>query len=244
MAVSGAHIVRHEQGDKPAQCVVYAAINKRSGKMYVGATERGMRHRSMQHLAAARRGQKCVFYSAIRKYGEGNFKFVELRQCNDFFHALAAERDYIALFKPEYNMTAGGGGVKGLKMSDEARAKMSLAKIGKPSLKRGVPMSLEQREKLKKCGPQLREAQRLWRERHGGNPPISDKQKAHNAQFHKIGNAARRRRVECVTDGIIYDSVTAAGRAHGLTSGQVSVYCKGVINSRRGLVFRYPEDTQ
>lgn len=114
------------------QTIIYQAVNMLNGKRYIGLTEKGLRTRKMKHFGNAKRGQVGKFYTAIRKHGAGNFHFAELVSCKDYWRGLEVERLYISLLKPEYNMTAGGGGVKGLKFSDASKAKMSAAKKGKP----------------------------------------------------------------------------------------------------------------
>ena len=71
-------------GDNPA-CIVYAAINTLNGKVYVGATEKGLAGRRQKHLANAKRGQSGKFYTAIRKHGPEAFHFVPLCAATDFF---------------------------------------------------------------------------------------------------------------------------------------------------------------
>lgn len=111
--------------------LIYQAYNLRNDKRYIGLTEKGIRARKMKHLANANRGQAGKFYTAIRKHGPDAFLFSELVTCEDYWHGLEVERMYISLLKPEYNLTEGGGGVKGFKFSDESRKKMSLAKKGR-----------------------------------------------------------------------------------------------------------------
>jgi hypothetical protein len=111
--------------------ILYQAVNQINGKRYVGLTEKGFVARKMKHLANAKRGQSGKFYTAIRKYGAENFIFEELITCYDYWDGLEKERQFIVALRPEYNLTAGGGGVKGLKFSIESRAKMSAAKKGK-----------------------------------------------------------------------------------------------------------------
>lgn len=107
-----------------------------SGKSYIGQTihpeRRVEQHRKMEGDNA--------FHRAIKKYGFDNFTYEvlvtvdlddeqELKQKLDFF-----ERFYIRKYKTfenGYNMTAGGGGMIGFKMSDEVREKMSKAAKGK-----------------------------------------------------------------------------------------------------------------
>lgn len=130
------------------QTIIYQAVNLVNGKRYIGLTEKGLRLRKLKHFANARRGQSGKFYTAIRKHGADQFHFAELVSCRDYWHGLEVERLYISLLKPEYNLTEGGGGVKGLKFSAESRAKMSAAKKGR----KGHPCP----EWLKKINSNLR----------------------------------------------------------------------------------------
>jgi len=112
--------------------LVYMAINLVNDKIYIGATEKGLSSRRARHFWNAKTGRPGKFYNAIRKYGKNKFSFVEVLKCKDFWEALREEELYIKALKPHYNLTAGGGGVKGYKFSAESRAKMSAAKLGKP----------------------------------------------------------------------------------------------------------------
>lgn len=114
------------------KCVVYMAINLKTDDIYIGATEKGVRQRQLRHLWNARNGRPGKLYNAIRKYGENNFLFVEHLKCVDFWDALKQEEFYIKAMRPKYNLTAGGGGVKGYKFSEESKQRMAAAKRGKP----------------------------------------------------------------------------------------------------------------
>lgn len=107
-----------------------------SGKSYIGQTvrpeERMAKHRRMEN--------DCAFHRAIKKYGFDNFTYEvlvtidlddeqELKQKLDFF-----EKFYIRKYKTfenGYNLTLGGGGHLGFKVSEEVRHKISEARKGK-----------------------------------------------------------------------------------------------------------------
>lgn len=209
-------------------CVVYQALNLINGKRYIGATDRGMIHRARRHKwDAAHAAKRSIFHNAIRKHGFDAFSFSVLRECSDYFDALHWERILISELKPEYNLTGGGGGVKGLKFSAASKEKMAAAKRGKPNHWSNGRMPQELRDKLSA------------KQRARKGFPISDKQRKALIVAMKKGNAARRRRVICTSDGCCYESVTAAANAYNLTTGQVSYHCSGNHESRRGLIFRY-----
>lgn len=55
--------------------LIYKAVNKVNGKIYVGQTTNTLEERKRQHLKKAHGGVKTHFYSAIRKYGDDAFEF-------------------------------------------------------------------------------------------------------------------------------------------------------------------------
>lgn len=210
------------------KCVVYVARNIINGKCYVGATEKGIKQRKHKHFWNAKNGHKSKFYSAIRKHGQDAFDFSILMICRDFLHALEEERRFIAELHPEYNLTDGGGGVKGFKFSEESKAKMRAAKIGKPSIWSKVSMPQELRDTIAAT-------------RRSENRILTEKNKAKLRINAAKANCARRRPVICANDGIKYPSLSAASKAYGITTGNISNYCKGKFTSRRGLIFRYAD---
>lgn len=210
-----------------ANCIVYAATNKVNGKQYIGATQKGLDARAHRHLWLATKGQRSKFYTAIRKHGREAFEFKVLRECSDFFDALDHEARLIAELKPEYNLTAGGGGVKGLKFSDEAKSKMRAAKAGRPNHWSNGQMPAHIREKLA-------DARRAERGR-----TLTEKQKTAMVQNAKTANEKRRKRILCLNDGMEYDSVTAAANAYGVTHGTILNIGSGKFKSRTGLLVKY-----
>lgn len=211
----------------PSAAVVYVAINRNNGKKYIGATDKGIENRAYKHFWNAKNGQRGKFYTAIRKHGPDAFEFRLLRECDDFFDALHHESLFIAELKPEYNLTSGGGGVKGLKFTAESREKMAAAKRGKPNHWSNGAMPQEIRDRLAAA----RRAER-------GRPLTGKQLKAMHENAAKA-NGARRRRVLCVSTGIEFLSVTAAAKEAKVTTSTISNLCAGKFGSRSGLCYRY-----
>ena len=133
---------------------IYAYVNKRNGKVYVGQTEQfKIRHRKHCQIGE----NKAPIDKALNKYGEDEF-FVFIIEDNLPDHDAMNEREifYIAefeSFKKGYNQTLGGGGLlgrpgywKGKKIPPHVAA--LLDRTGKEPWNKG-----------KKC-PQLSEAQK------------------------------------------------------------------------------------
>lgn len=217
------------QIDHAVKFAVYCAVNLVNGKIYVGATSKGIGARRSNHFCRAGRGEDGVFIRAINKYGRTNFEFVMIKRCVDWGDALESERIKIAELSPEYNATDGGGGVFGLVHTDVTKAKMSAAKLGKPSVWTTRRMPDEIRERIA-------EVRRSERGRKVTDPDRLQELK----QITVMMNERRRKRVRCRADGKEYGSLTEAAVAYGLTTGAITYLCKNG-KPRRGLSFEYIE---
>lgn len=106
--------------------IVYKATNTVNGKVYIGKTVRNLSHAKARHHQRAKfmwkYGTISRFYSAIRKHGFENFVWsIEYNGKSDE-DIQARERDLIAFHNamhPDngYNMTPGGDGGAGKKLS-------------------------------------------------------------------------------------------------------------------------------
>lgn len=121
---------------------IYKFTNKLKNKCYIGQAK-NLRVRIEGHIKYFLKSN-TYFYSSIKKYGlqnfeveiliEGKFTKQELNQM---------EITFIRLFKSNnpiygYNMTSGGDGVSGLKLSEEHKDKIKQANLGKPKSKEAI----------------------------------------------------------------------------------------------------------
>ena len=223
--------MKYQDEGKNHPFTVYMALNKINGRFYIGATEKGTFGRASVHRWQAKHGGKShlKFYRAIKKHGEENFKFLTIKDCSDYWDALETERAYIALMNPPYNMTSGGGGIKGHKMSAESKAKMSAAKKGKPGTWAAHLQTPHARQKsieaLKRRKGTKRTGKGLEASLKGAAAMI----------------AARRKPVMELTSGTLYASVTEAAKANNLVDVTVTALCRSGRTSMRGLRFKYIE---
>lgn len=118
-------------------CSIYLIICINNNKLYTGFTSLLVEERWVTHLRDAKLGRNYLLHNAIRKHGEGNFIIKEIYQSWDGEHCLNVMEEYfIRKFKSHmseggYNMTWGGEGTIGHKLSEEHKQKISLANIGK-----------------------------------------------------------------------------------------------------------------
>jgi hypothetical protein len=141
---------------------VYLWTNKLNGKCYVGSTN-NVRRRLGEYLNPVRlvaelaRGESII-YKAMLKHGYKSFTFTIL-ELVVFTEGLipeekakvleACEQKHLDALKPEYNILTKAGSNAGFKMSDEARAKISAAKKGKTSHRKGKILPVETRERMR-----------------------------------------------------------------------------------------------
>lgn len=223
-------ITKYQDDGRGHPFVVYLALNKVTGDFYVGATQKGRTQREMVHRTTARSGRngRQIIYRAMRKYGEENFKFLTIKECLDYWDALESERAYIALLLPRYNMTEGGGGIKGHRHSHESKVKMSAAKKGKPSIWTKTKMPQYVRDRIA-----------ATRRAEAGVKILTEGNKQSLRANAKRANEYRRKPVVCLSSGIVYQSVVSAADAHSLTTGQISRLCKRGCKTRDGRSFAY-----
>ncbi|MDD5538722.1 MAG: GIY-YIG nuclease family protein [Candidatus Omnitrophica bacterium] len=132
--------------------IIYKAINKINGKIYIGQTVGSLGKRITEHC----RSSVGFFSRALRKYGREGFDFEIIENCESRKELSEREIYWIGFFGCKYpvgyNLTDGGEnppsqkgrkrteetkrklkgkrGPRGCKRSEETRAKMAAAKIG------------------------------------------------------------------------------------------------------------------
>jgi group I intron endonuclease len=129
---------------------IYKWTNSLNGKSYVGSSI--SLHRRIQEyfnpersLRELKRGESML-YKSLMKYGYLNFTLeilevldiAELSSVEARLLLLTREQHYIDLIDPEYNILKVAGSNLGAKMSPETREKISKAKLGMPSHRKGL----------------------------------------------------------------------------------------------------------
>lgn len=113
---------------------IYKATCKSNGKIYIGFDSRWPK-RQIEHKSSAFLDKdNRHFHNAIRKYGWDDFEWEVICQSLDGNHLLKKMETYFInkydSFNTGYNLTLGGEGTLGLKVSNETRYKMSIARKG------------------------------------------------------------------------------------------------------------------
>lgn len=133
---------------------IYKITNLINGKIYVGQAQ-DIEMRWEQHINSAKRGERQVIYHAMRKYGIDNFAFEVLEQCSldkleeREIHYIETLNTYLhAENSNGYNMTLGGGGIRGHKHTEETKRKIGESEKGEKNHLYGKRLSFEHRRKI------------------------------------------------------------------------------------------------
>jgi group I intron endonuclease len=109
---------------------IYIVTNKINGKQYVGQTSQSLDKRWKRHQKPFTHRRPSYLYNAIQKYGIDNFEietlaFVKTKEDMDFYERELIK--FLDLRNPEkgYNLTDGGGGMLGFRLSEDTKRRMS-----------------------------------------------------------------------------------------------------------------------
>lgn len=116
---------------------IYKSTNKINGKTYIGFDSNWPQRKQQHNRYCFNKNSgsySCFFHNALRKYGIDNFEWEVIYQSKDGQHCLKKmETHFIEqynTFNDGYNMTLGGEGVLGYKLSEESKNKISISKKG------------------------------------------------------------------------------------------------------------------
>ncbi len=160
--------MRNSRKDEDIPTYLYHIVNTINGNDYVGITV-NVRKRWRDHVLAStkepRKGESLLA-QAIRKHGKENFSFDVMAVARTWNIGCDLERLARKLGLGKYNKTGGGEGPMGLRHSDETKAKMRAAKLGKKreispehraklvangQARKGVPKTAEHKANMSKA---------------------------------------------------------------------------------------------
>lgn len=213
--------------------IVYTVTNQISGKQYVGITRQKLSTRWIQHC----HGQaSCMpIVRAIKKYGRDNFEISVLEECAD---GVLGEREqhWIAkldTFKNGYNATEGGdGGIKGWKHTEDAKQRMSKARMGNKNHNYGKNWFVGHTEESKRKISQANSGNKNGM--YGKKHSLDVRKKITQSQYKKV--------CQYTSEGLFiaeYDSMQEAAKFVDGKSQSISRCCRNIKKHHRGYRWSY-----
>lgn len=245
--------------------IVYLITNLINGKKYVGQTIQPLKSRWACHKSS---GRGCpALKSAIKKYGEENFKVEEVDQAISREELDVKEKKWIAelnTFTPNgYNLTSGG---EHPIFSEEARIKMSESMKNRKPWNKGLSgdprvvksTTIARKAMLEKFGQSGPNKGMKWSEESRAKASKSQTGRTHSEESKlkmSLGHLGIKRstefaakmssvkshlkiRVFCDQTQNEYESINSASRATGVHSGDISRILKGTLRQSRGYTFK------
>lgn len=188
---------------KPA--LLYLITNALNGSTYIGITTRiDVRKRFNEHFSQAKqKTDEGRLHRAMRKYPKDAFSICVIAYYFDVKDAKAAEIQYIAENKPEYNSTLGGDGRLGGTMSEEAIERIKKVHKGN-KYRLGKTHSEDVKRRLSELGHKNIEKFQL---------------------FQHLGPKSIQKRVRCVETGEEWKSIKEASVAKGIARSSIAELC-------------------
>ena len=202
---------------------IYLRTNLVNGKQYVGQTNNFKKREQDWMCDSVYSGG--IIDKARAKYGVENFKHEILKECDTQNELNYWEQYYIKELNTKvpngYNLTDGGGGRSGYKITDEQRKKMSEARKGCIPWNKGIPASEEQ----KKRHSQVMKGHIPWNK---GISGYTTKKRKTIYQYSLDGTLIN-----------IYDSVKEAAEKTNANPSGIVQCCKGIYNKSKGFKWSY-----
>jgi len=191
--------------------------NDVNGKLYVGQTTQILKMRWKQHV----QGTRCPALSnAIKKYGEKNFSVFEIARAATIEQLNALEESIIAdlntVAPNGYNLRSGGLNKKHSELSKKKMSQVQKTAYHKRDFSKGYPNSGK-----KRTAEQRQNLSRI----HSGKKQSPEQIEKRRLKLFKP--------VECITNGVTYESIGAAAKALNINRDTVTQLIKNP-NARRG----------
>lgn len=227
---------------------IYKCTCLSNEKSYIGQA-RFLLKRKQQHIYELKNNKhyNLHFQRAWNKYGEENFIWEILELC---LEDKLDEREIYWIEKYDslvngFNQTAGGGGIRGYKQSDEL--KMKHAEITRKTWtderreKVRVSMLGENNPMFGRTG----EFNPAYGQNHSGNKNgmygrhHTEEAKENNRQTHLGKNNVNSKAVICVETNELFWSMGEAGRSKNCSDTTICKVCKGIKKTCGGYHWRY-----
>lgn len=215
-----------------------------NGKVYIGITSRSVKIRWGLKGNNYSKAQPLI-YNAIKKYGWENIEHKILFDSLNEVSAKEIEKDLIFYYKNlglSYNITDGGDGITGLKMSDESKKKISekaKKRVGELNSFFGKHHTDETKEKIRNGN--------IGKKSEFKGKHHTEKVKQYFSDLYK-GKSCGGHEVKPVSQYTVddvwvrdFDCIGDAARFIGCPTTHICAVCKGKNKTARGYKWKYKQ---
>ena len=210
---------------------VYEIRNTINGSRYIGSSM-NISNRLKKHAGMLRnkKHHSVHLQRAWNKFGEASFIMKPLIYCDPEM-SLFYEQICLENLKPEYNVaTCAEASARGAKRSEETKRKISEVQKGRTITKEAIQRAIKSRKGYKhseETKAKISHAISAWHETEKGK---------HAAD---LSSLRRQRKVICLNNEVIYDSIKEAEQALGVNHSKISAVASGKRNHTGGYRFAY-----
>lgn len=201
---------------------IYKITNIVNNKIYIGQTTKSI---NSSYL-----GSGTIIIKAVKKYGKDSFIKEVLEVLEDLCELSEREIYWIEYYNSTdrnigYNISSGGNGgnlgeIVNKKLSDISKESGRLIgnklRSGVPPINKGVAMSEEQKDKLRK--------------------PKTDE---HKRKLSEVRIGKHTKPIICLNNNEIYESIKEAANSLNLTGPNIIKVLKGGAKKTKGYIFEY-----
>lgn len=218
---------------------VYKVVNLINNKIYVGITNQGYLTRWYKHCSDANTGSTFALHNSIRKYGKENFTIEVIENIDDVEVLKEREIFWIKFYnsydrKIGYNLTLGGDGGLGRRISEETKILLRQSRIGKKHTEETKRKMKEAKKKEVFYPEEMSRRASIGNKNRWSNPENKLKQSL-NSPYSKsilqysINNEFIQR----------FHSVSEAARHIHKTHGNIARCARGELKSAYGFIWKY-----
>lgn len=241
---------------------VYKIVNNINGKLYIGFTSESLHRRFTKHIGSFyRKEYTSKLFRAFSKYGVKNFNIKLVKSFDNKYTALNYEKYLIKKLNTQnlgYNITLGGEGTLGIKRSQKhinivraSRIKAVIRSDGKyfKSITDAARKTKVYQANISKCIYGINGTCGGYTWKFSKNDPINFRNRNRKlakikqtlAKIKKDKTIFKAKKIKCLTNNKIYNSISDAGRDLNLNIQNISRACYNKGWTVKGYKFKFME---
>lgn len=234
---------------------IYKITNTVNNKLYIGFTSTSLIKRLNKHnYDATQNSYQSKLHRALLKYGKDKFTIRLIKSFKNKNKAFKYEQFLIKKFntvKRGYNITLGGEGSPGIKISEKQKKAIAKA-LGRPVIRNDGKVFKSVSEAARKCNLYVANIVRCIQGKRVSTGGYTWKYLTNDPSLLRIKNRKlailnadskrfKKRKIRCLTNNKIYPSLMAAAKDLGLDYRNIQAVCAGKRQFHGNMRFKYAD---